>query len=391
MNPVPVQPENSASPTPAASGVALVRSDVFFVRRFELPAGATNQEVASFVALQWEELSPFPLEQLFYGYAIATDRRAVSVYATYRRRFPAEEIAAWQQAHFVLPEFAPVLRQRFPSDTIVYLRGEDGLTGLLLLADQELPVRVASRPLPASATEEEVVELRQHLRHLLEAPQARELGLRAMAAPQRRAKGIQFAYELEGSGGTREFFIPGADAWGMDVRDPDFVAEQRRRQGVDVVMWRVVTGAAAVMALLLLGEIFLGLCHGYVSWAASRNQARRPEVARVNERETAVNALEDFGQSGVHPFEMINAVAAVLPDSITFTRATAKGAVTLEIEGAARDIASINAYEAALSTVPNVQSVSVSQASTNPGGSTFRISVTFQSSQFGGALAQGQP
>ncbi|RME72878.1 MAG: hypothetical protein D6781_01425, partial [Verrucomicrobia bacterium] len=84
--------------------VALARGDVFFMRRFELPAGLAPGEVSGFVELQLEELSPFPLDQLLHGRVVADG--AVFVYAAYRRRFTAEELQAWEQLRFVLPEFA---------------------------------------------------------------------------------------------------------------------------------------------------------------------------------------------------------------------------------------------------------------------------------------------
>ena len=126
----------------------------------------------------------------------------------------------------------------------------------------------------------------------------------------------------------------------MDVRDREFIADQRRRQGADVMLWRVILGAAAVMALLLLGEVLLGASGAYANWLKRRNDSRAADVTALQNREIEAHQLEDFSRSGVQPFEMLSAVARVRPRSIYFTRTTAKGSVLLEIEGTAQDIAS---------------------------------------------------
>jgi hypothetical protein len=162
------------------------------------------------------------------------------------------------------------------------------------------------------------------------------------------------------------------------VRDPEFIANQRQRQGVDLIMWRVVLGAAAAIALLLCGEMLLGASKAYAGWLDGRNDARAAEVAALRDREIEANSLLDFGHSGVQPFDMLSVVARVKPKSVYFTRATAKGTVLLEVEGTAQDVASINAYEAALRAVPNVKDVDAKPERGGVGGTPFKISVTFQ-------------
>jgi len=367
-----------------------VRGDAFVVRRLELPVGTTEPEVAGFVGLQLEELSPFPLEQIYHGHVCSSDRRAVVIYAAYRRRFPVDETERWPAAQYVLPDFAGALRQKFAATTVVLVRSEQTLSALLFVADRELPERVASRPLAPDAPADEVERVRRQVHALVEAGSARAIAWRARGGPELRAKGLQFFFEPDGSGAGQEVFIPGNECWTMDVRDSAFIAEQRRRLAQDLLLWRVVLGSAAVIALLLCGELLLGASKGYVSWLERRNREQATQVDSIKDRDVATMRLEDFAVSGVQPFEMLEAVNRLKPGDSHLTRSTAKGSSILEFEGWSPNVASIDLFESNLKSSPTVETVERRRVNTNTGGSTFSIAVTFKFGSFGGVEAAAQ-
>jgi hypothetical protein len=168
----------------------------------------------------------------------------------------------------------------------------------------------------------------------------------------------------------------------MDVRDSAFIAEQRRRLGQDLVLWRIVLGAAALMAVLLFGEILLAGSRAYLSWLERRNESQAVAVASIQDRDAATTRLEDFARSGAQPFDMLRTVGQLKPGDSHFTRSTAKGASLLELEGWAPNVASINSFESALRSAPNVENVEVRRVNTSSGGSTFSFAVTFKSGSF---------
>lgn len=370
-----------------------MRGDTFFVRRLDLPAGTPEAEVPGFVALQLEELSPFPLEQLYHGHLRAHDGSAVLVYAAYRRRFPAEQTLVWADAQYVMPDFAPALRLRFNSSTVVLLRSDSALTALYFEGGRELPVRVASRLVAADAPPDAFEHVRETVCALVDAGTAHQVRLRSDTVPETRSKGLQIFLSPEDHGTGSEVFLPADECWAMDVRDPAFVAEQRKRLGFDLVLWRIVLGAAAALAVLLLGEGLLFAGKGYTSWLRHRIEQRAAEVASIKDRDAAATRLEDFGRNGVQPFDMLRAVGSVKPASVWLNRSTAKGATVLEIDGSAGDLASINAYETAIRAVPSVKNVEVRRANASSGGSTFSFAITFNAGSFNrdAAVAQSNP
>ncbi len=360
--------------------------DYFFVRRFELPAGMAAGEVAGFVELQLEELSPFPLDQLSHGHVVSRDGLAVLVYAAYRRRFTAERTENWNRARFVMPDFAPALRLRYERDTVVFFQSEAALTALRYEGGRELPVRVASRPLPTEISTEVIDRVRGVLVGLVEGSGMTPIELRVTSKPQQRAQGLVFVLGPDGGNGSaEEVVLPTAECWAMDVRDSAFVARQRRRLGLDLVMWRIVQGAAAALALLLLGELVLLGFRGYAGWLSARVAAQAPIAAALEDKDLVANRLTDFGRSGLSPFSMLATVWAPKPATIYFTRATAEGRNNLVIDANTQNVADVNAYEAALRRMSEVESVEVRNQRSREDGTTFSIVITFRADAFGRA------
>lgn len=356
--------------------------DAFVTRRLELPAGLAEDEVAGFVALRLEEISPFPLDQLYHGHLRAADGSAVFVFAAYRRRFAAEQTEAWPRTPYVLPDFAPALKLSFEADTVVLLRSDAALTALHFEGGKPLPLRTASRPLAADADPGAVEQARRRVLALVDGG-SREVSLHPARPPQPRAQGLHFNLAAERGGTARDVTLSTAECWAMDIRDPEFVAQQRRRVGVDVLLWRIVQGAAAVIALLVLGELLLLGGKGYASWKQSRIDGRAAEVAAIRDKDFLGNSLEEFGRSGLQPFDMMSAVGPVRPGSVVFVSATAEGADNLVIDGTAANIADVNAYMAALRLVPQVESVDEkSPPRSRDAGTTFSVNVKFRADAF---------
>lgn len=351
------------------------------MRRFELPAGLAPGEVSGFVELQLEELSPFPLDQLLHGRVVADG--AVFVYAAYRRRFTAEELQAWEQLRFVLPEFAGLLRLTFAEPTVVLLRSPEAMTALRFEPGSSLPMAGVGRALPADAGEADVQRVREKLLSAVGGEGVRIRELRLSRLPEQRPQGLRFTYAAEDGGTPVDVTIPAADCWPMDIRDEAFVTRQRQQLRVDLLFWRVVLGAAAVIALLFVGEIFLLGARGYIGWVKSRVESRAELVAELEEKQSIANRVAEFDRSDMQPIDMILAVAAKKPASVVFTRAIISVGNRLEFSATTPNVSDVNAFEAAIKSMPEVESVAIANdLRTSAEGTTFSMTVAFKPGAF---------
>src|SRR5215207_2347590 len=94
---------------PPPPKVALLPDALFFTRSVAVTKGATQAEAASQVELALEAVSPFPLAQLYYGWFWVPGSEHALVSASYRRRFTADQTAAWEGSELVMPAFAAAL------------------------------------------------------------------------------------------------------------------------------------------------------------------------------------------------------------------------------------------------------------------------------------------
>jgi hypothetical protein len=82
---------------------------------------------------------------------------------------------------------------------------------------------------------------------------------------------------------------------------------------------------------------------------------------------------------------MLATVWAPKPATIYFTRATAEGRNNLVIDANTQNVADVNAYEAALRRMSEVESVEVRNQRSREDGTTFSIVITFRADAFGRA------
>ena len=94
---------------PPPPKVSLLPDALFFTRAIPIAPDTPAADVAAQVELALESLAPFPVAQLYHGYYFPPGATAALVFASYRRRFTAEQTELWFDADLVLPTFAAVL------------------------------------------------------------------------------------------------------------------------------------------------------------------------------------------------------------------------------------------------------------------------------------------
>ena len=147
---------------PPPPKVAILPDSVFFSRSIPIPAGATRADVVAQVGVALESLSPFPLAQLYFGYYWPEGADRALAFASYRRRFTAEQLAEWSGAAHVMPAFAAVLGCEVAPATTLILSSDSGLTAVHW-ALGPVPSAVLHKPVAPEATPDERAAVRAAL------------------------------------------------------------------------------------------------------------------------------------------------------------------------------------------------------------------------------------
>jgi hypothetical protein len=160
------------------------------------------------------------------------------------------------------------------------------------------------------------------------------------------------------------------------------VAQQRKRLGLDVALWRILQGAAAVIALLLAGEVLLLGAGAYEDWLGGLVRDQTTTVTALEDKDGIARRLTEFNRSGAHPFEMFAVVGRLVPPGMTFVQATVEGGTRLQFDATTPNIGDISAFENALKAAPQIASVEVTKPIARPEGTTFSATIEFNGDAF---------
>lgn len=364
---------------PPPPKVAILPDSVFFSRTVSVAAGAPESDVVGQVGLALEAKSPFPLAQLYYGYYLPAGADRALAFASYRRRFTAEQLAEWAGADYVLPAFAAILGCDAQPATTLILTAPEGLTAVHW--DQgPVPGVVLYHPLAADASDDDRSRARTEL--IKAAGEARTV-IDAPSPPVARAGRTDDEISFEA--GPLKSHLTTEVAAALDVRDKgdlEALARSRRR---GLTLWRTTIGALAACLLFALGELCLLGAGLWQSARVTKVGAQRPTVARIMEEQDLANRIDELSTKRLLPLEMVSIISPEVampknPPAIQFLRAmtSASALNTIQVEAQTNNPGEIAAYKTAIEQTPSCERVEIRDQRTQNSVVSFTLIVTFK-------------
>lgn len=362
----------AATTPPNPHPVVLVPGARFFVRRITLAPDAPAEPQ---IELALETLSPFPLEQLFYGSVIDRASRHALVFAAYRRNFSADEQAAWDHAQIVVPDFllwAFSQRQIRPGAQLRHT--EHGSELVAWDEASELPALVLARETQAAAETIDSTPL------LLELQRRTNLAAEAVTLVEAPLQivGLDRDGLTLNAGKPHTALIARAALTRADIRDKAELTMRRRDERRATLLWRLFAAAAAALVLCVLVELSLVGGRALLGTQRRANTARAETVRGIEAAQLLATKLEKLTSQQLRPFEMLAVINAPRPRSITFQRVGTSGPLTLQIEAQTAEANDLRVYEDALRKLGAIANVSLRDPRMRSGQTTFQLEVTFK-------------
>ena len=354
---------------------AMLPGNRFFVRRLTVE----GEDVPGQVNLALEAISPFPLEQMLVGFVTSADGKQVLAYAAHRRRFTAEESFAWPEDCQVVPEFLALCGHRPTTDALIVHRGDERLTALAWKAGDELPLAIVVAEL-ADADEAGI---------------AREAAARADLPADVAVENVTGAISgsiVEGDlvlkrEGNGTFTIPKNGLDDSDIRDSDFLAERRKKERLNLILWNAARLGAAVIVVSLILDL-AGMVVGMRSSSLeAANEARRPVVEDIEASQAITSRILELGVKRLLPIEMLALVNEKRPTTVEFTNiqcelkkakdsTIAKPMMTVDAK--TPNAGDISDFLKAVQAMPEVEAATNSEPRVRETSTTFRIEITFK-------------
>lgn len=357
---------------PPAPRVVLIPDSCFFVRSISLDETTTPEQIPAQVELALEAFSPFPVPQLYHGYACSAGSRMGLLFAAYRRRFTQDQLLAWSGAAWVAPSFCTLLGQSFQEPTTVAYQKDDALTAVHWAAGP-VPTHVLVRPL-ALDLEPEKLEIEKSAL-LKELPNPGKV-LWLSEAPQIVGSDDEKLFAFRA--GAESLALPQSLARAMDVRPNEDLEQLRKAQQRELILWRTTLGFSAGIILLALGELALGGFWAFQRTRVAKVQVERPVVEEIMKQQSLSMRIEELATKRLLPFEMITLLADKKPDSIQFLRTTTTGMLTMQVVGQTRNAQDLVAWLEMLGKNPSVGSAEILQKTLRDNMTSFTVLVTFK-------------
>lgn len=332
-------------PEPALAGdpspVLILPGHYFFVDRIELPESLESSEIDDFAELSMEGLSPFPIEQLYWGFLYDPSAGSILLYAAYKERIKKAGFDQFDSYLWVLPDFATLGGASFNQPTTLSLQSDSGSAEIVYAKSGEaLPSMVTARGLDHHSSHPEGHSAAFPLK--LAFTEVNEQGLPT------------FSFEAadrgsaEPDGHWKALTPPESALWRADIREPLFKKNERNSRKASRWVSRATAYAAlfALLLCLLEGMLFLGQL-----WQDSRNAiiaTQSPEVRRIEDKQSLMNKLDQVAQNELRPIAILEALNQLRPAGIYFTSTITEGQNRIIIDGIATTINELNAYTDAL-------------------------------------------
>lgn len=371
----------------AARTVRVLPGARFFVRAVDLPTELDRADIDSFAELTLEQLAPFPLDQLAWGFLHRPGSRRILLYAAYldRLEVSATESATKEEDHAVpaphledawhaFPDFVVAAAARSADregDGVSVIRTADALAAVRWTDEDPIPAQAVSLPLPpggdlAVARGELAERLgcdsdamsRIPIPNLVEVAIHRDESLGIRLRPERDQSG-NADEETSGEAPECPFGIPGSERWRADVRSAAFADQQRRERRAARRVWIAAVAATGFAALLILGQFAMMGMERWNRQRAARIVEREDAVLHIESRLDLLQKLQQFAQNEMRPFVMLELINTVRPDSVYFTRAIVPAYDEISVEGQGETVDAVNQFADRIGANPLVTAVSV--------------------------------
>lgn len=344
----------SGNDVAARRKVVFVPGNLFFMRTLPLPDRMSEEDVESFAELTLEEMSPFSLEQLAWGYQTDSSNRWVIIMALCRPRVPASLLAEWDDAVFVLPSFYPLLLQDTGHDIPTAVLYEHCLTLAHYEEGCPLPTRFTHHPL-----DEEEEAAPAALATLASQPEAGNELLLLNDSVENLDGEIELVLSTQKLGDEAPAELPSISIddvetlWRADLREVTFKKQEQKARKLSAGLWKGILVAGVLAAVLIVSAIgWLGL-QGWLSARMERIETQTPYVMALDLKQKNLEDLKQFAGAPFRPFEVLGALNEVRREKtkgsgVYFVSTAVDKDNEVTVKGRASNIGEVNRYADAL-------------------------------------------
>lgn len=365
--------------------VALAPADCFFILPTQIPENLPDEELHGFAELTLDGNSPFPLEQLAWGYLCHQNSKRILIFASPKARLRQRGFEDFDVFYHFFPGFLSLFGDTFNEPTIRILVQDTGMAALFYNANDPVPEKIISRKLnDPHLNDELLLHERDNLQSSLQTEgYSVENGLW-------RGTGIEILknYDLvfhhrhvakEHVQVPREHQLPAPEIlWTADLRDAEFAKKTQNDRRRGHYLWKSMKFAAGTAILLLVAQLAVGVLSGINKWQQSRIFKQESIVNRIENKLTLAQRLTQSTEEDIRPFVLLEAVNPHRPEAVYFNEVSSRNFQELAVEGdSSKGVSPVNQFSNDLRSQGIINDVVEQSLQTRQGRTSFDFLIKF--------------
>ena len=321
--------------------------------------------------------SPYPIEQLAWGYHYCEKSKTAIIFAS---PFVRLRQLGWQNLELfrrVFPSFVSLFCQEYESPVSVYLLCNDSLSLACFEPNSSVPRNLFSVPVD-SDDQDSIQRAKAKLLSLINPSRYKLSRHFLIAGDIVRTTDNLFVFHHSAGGeadeaGEKDLSVrlPAEELWRHDLRSVDFKTVEKNRRKNTRARWRVTNLCA--LAGILMGTLFIGLkvvSTELVNMGQHVDEMKRQAPLVIKSREL-LKKLRQQKLGGIDPFYSIGRLAGFRGSTLDsphvwFTEAHFESRNHIKLEGEGRNVEAINTFLA------NLKKAKVARIKTGRSGEDLR-------------------
>ena len=372
--------------------VLLVPGEVFYCHSLTLPPEISDSEIDQFAELSLEGLSPFPLDQLLWGFLRDEKTSLILIYAAYRESINNLGVENLDQYYHVLPSFITINGVSFDEPSITFLSENNSMSALTFSAHSTVPENVFTLSLEnIDNSDASLLKVKNSLLVSLKnegykIDNSIYLGTSALvdSDDKLRFKHRLVSGEIESDLNSTATRLPMDEKklWDADIRASSFKLKASRKRNYSRYVWSSTQLAGIAASLFLLLQFIFMMTDTWTDFRIDKVAERSDEVALIEQKNNLLLRIDQIAQNELKPFEMLATMNLKRPSSIYFTQAVSDSFNQIQVDAAASNVEVVNRYMENLRNLPLVSDAKIKKIVSRSGNAPFTVVVTFNPSPF---------
>ena len=335
----------------------LIPGEHFFCESISCSEDVEDQDLEELVyrVLENDEFSPYPVEQLAWGFFNDIESGKIFLFAT---PFSKLKNLGWQNLELfrrVFPSFVSLFGLKFERPTVRFQLFEETLTAACFEKNCSVPNEVFS--LPVEMNEEDAISIvRGKLLSLIDLQKYEVEEDTLVLEEFSRTKDGFFKFEHKWFDGKdpsleldQNFLLAADELWKVDLRPPVFKETEQKRRKFSRMRWKGMVSWGVAMAAVLVLLAVVSYLRILATGKADEAQQMYSEVPKVREDQKLLEKLRQNKLGGIDVFGSLGRLGTHRGfgkdgPELWFSQAHFESRNEVKLEGEGKNVEAINTF-----------------------------------------------